>query len=144
VAQDETENVQQPTRNSRLRWTLLVLLAAGALGLAFGLWIGTQPQTATPASSVAGVSSRPTIVIAAQPTAAPPVTVGSAVVAPTASRSPVPAEREYVVQAGDTLRTIAAQEYGDPALWQRVYQANLDVIGNNPDALQPGMRLRIP
>jgi nucleoid-associated protein YgaU len=143
VAQEDTENVEQPARNRRLRWTLLVLLAAGALGLGFGVWIGTQPQTLT-TTGVAGVTSRPTIVIAAQPspTAVSSVTVGS-VASPTASASPSP-EREYVVQAGDTLRTIAAQEYGDPTLWQRVYQANLDVIGNNPDALQPGMRLRIP
>jgi nucleoid-associated protein YgaU len=42
------------------------------------------------------------------------------------------------------LRTIAEQQYGDQALWQKLYQANTDVIGNNPDALQPGMRLRIP
>ena len=144
MAQDDTESAEQPARHARLRWTLLVLLAAGALGLGFGVWVGTQPQTVTPTNRVAGVSSRPTIVIAAQPspTALPPVTVGS-VASPVATSSPSP-EREYVVQAGDTLRTIAAQQYGDPTLWQRVYQANLDVIGNNPDALQPGMRLRIP
>jgi nucleoid-associated protein YgaU len=123
---------------------LLVLLVAGVLGLGFGVWVGTQPPPVTPTNSVAGVSSRPTIVIAAlpSPTAVAPVTVGS-VASPVATRAPSP-EREYVVQAGDTLRTIAAQQYGDPTLWQRVYQANMDVIGNNPDALQPGMRLRIP
>jgi len=118
------------------------LLLAGVLGLGFGFWIAMQPQAP---ATVSGAASRPTIVIAAPP--APSLTAPSA--SPSAIRasispSPSPAEREYVVQAGDTLRTIADDEYGDPTMWQKLYQANTDVIGNNPDALQPGMRLRIP
>jgi nucleoid-associated protein YgaU len=42
------------------------------------------------------------------------------------------------------MRSIAQQVYGDPALWPRIYDANRDVIGPNPDSLQAGTRLRIP
>ena len=51
---------------------------------------------------------------------------------------------DYVVEAGDTLRSIALERYGDSEQWTRIYQANRALIGPNPDALQTGMRLRIP
>jgi nucleoid-associated protein YgaU len=54
------------------------------------------------------------------------------------------ATNEYVVQPGDTLRSIARDEYGDPEQWPRVYDANRDVIGSDPDTLRAGTRLRIP
>ena len=36
--------------------------------------------------------------------------------------------RNHKVVAGETLRSIAAQEYGDPAMWELLYQANPDKI----------------
>jgi nucleoid-associated protein YgaU len=48
------------------------------------------------------------------------------------------------VQPGDTLRSIALQHYGDASQWPRIYQANQDVIGPDPDALKAGTRLRLP
>jgi polar amino acid transport system substrate-binding protein len=52
----------------------------------------------------------------------------------------------YVVQPGDTLSRIARQFYGDAraASWQRIYEANRDVIGDDPGRLRVGMRLQIP
>lgn len=32
--------------------------------------------------------------------------------------------RQHVVAAGDTLRSIAAKHYGDPSLWETIYNAN--------------------
>jgi nucleoid-associated protein YgaU len=114
----------------------LVLVLAGAGGLSFGTWLGQQQAAPEVAGSTAA-SARPTIVVpAASPSASPARS-------PVAVASPAP-DRQYVVVTGDTLRTIAQQQYGDAALWQLVYEANRDVIGNNPDALQTGMRLRIP
>jgi nucleoid-associated protein YgaU len=114
----------------------LVLVLAGAGGLSLGTWLGQQQAAPEVAGSTAA-SARPTIVVpAASPSASPARS-------PVAVASPAP-DRQYVVVTGDTLRTIAQQQYGDAALWQLVYEANRDVIGNNPDALQTGMRLRIP
>ncbi|MBI4348844.1 MAG: hypothetical protein HY553_18540, partial [Elusimicrobia bacterium] len=38
--------------------------------------------------------------------------------------APAPYPRKHTVAAGDTLRSIAAQHYGDPSLWEVVYNAN--------------------
>jgi ABC-type amino acid transport substrate-binding protein len=52
----------------------------------------------------------------------------------------------YVVQPGDTLSRIARRFYGDArgASWQRIYEANRDVIGDDPGRLRVGMKLQIP
>ncbi|HEY2595064.1 MAG TPA: LysM peptidoglycan-binding domain-containing protein, partial [Chloroflexota bacterium] len=72
-----------------------------------------------------------------------PSVVPSAVVA-SATAQPAVAENQYVVQPGDTLRSIALDQYGDADLWQTIYQTNRDAIGRNPDALVAGTILRIP
>jgi len=48
----------------------------------------------------------------------------------------------YTVRAGDTLRKIAIEIYGDESKWIVIYYANEDII--SPDTIYPGMRLRIP
>jgi ABC-type amino acid transport substrate-binding protein len=52
----------------------------------------------------------------------------------------------YVVQPGDTLSKIARKYYGDAwaTSWQRIYEANRDVIGDDPARIQIGMTLEIP
>jgi nucleoid-associated protein YgaU len=50
----------------------------------------------------------------------------------------------YEVQSGDTLLTIAEQYYGDGTQWRRIYDANKDTIGSDPDKLKIGMKLKIP
>jgi nucleoid-associated protein YgaU len=56
------------------------------------------------------------------------------------------ASETYVVQSGDTLSRIAREFYGDAraASWQRIYEANRDVIGDDPGRLRVGMTLQIP
>ena len=46
--------------------------------------------------------------------------------APKHSLAPYP--RNHRVAAGETLRSIASQEYGDPSLWELIYQSNPDKI----------------
>lgn len=53
------------------------------------------------------------------------------------------AVRRYVVRAGDTLRSIAAEVYGDDERWDAIYRANQAVIGD-PDILEVGSTLVIP
>src|SRR5947209_6646760 len=50
----------------------------------------------------------------------------------------------YSVQQGDTLSGIAQQAYGDGNQWQVIYNANTQVIGNDPNLLRPGEVLYIP
>lgn len=45
------------------------------------------------------------------------------------------------VKQGDTLKRIAAKEYGNPNLWRRIADANKI---DNPRLLKPGMKLVIP
>ena len=40
--------------------------------------------------------------------------------------------------------SIAQQFYGDPTQWRRIYDANKDAIGADPDKLKVGTKLTIP
>jgi Tfp pilus assembly protein FimV len=50
----------------------------------------------------------------------------------------------YTVQQGDTLFSIAQQAYGDGNQWQTIYNANVQVIGSDPNLLSVGEVLYIP
>jgi LysM repeat protein len=54
-----------------------------------------------------------------------------------------PASRHYTVQRGDTLSSIAQRFYGNPADWQRLYQANRSVV-RNPNLILGGEVLNVP
>ncbi len=63
--------------------------------------------------------------------------------APAAPPQAAPSQREYVVQKGDTLGTIAARELGSSKKWELIYDANRDRL-KSPAALKIGAGLRIP
>ena len=67
------------------------------------------------------------------------------VAAAAAPPSPLAAYVRYVVKKGDTLPKIAARPeiYGDTGQWQRIYEANRDVIGRDRK-LEIGQVLMIP
>jgi len=50
----------------------------------------------------------------------------------------------YTVQKGDSLSKIAKQHLGDANAWKKIYEANKAVIGDNPDKIFPGQKLKIP
>jgi len=50
-------------------------------------------------------------------------------------------ERDYIVQAGDTLWDISYRFYGDPFLWPRLWRKNQYVP--NPNLIYPGDRIRL-
>lgn len=54
-----------------------------------------------------------------------------------------PPPRNYIVQPGDTLGSIARELLGDGRRWRRIYAANRDRI-EDPHELTPGMELVIP
>jgi nucleoid-associated protein YgaU len=54
-----------------------------------------------------------------------------------------PADRIYVVQAGDSLSKIAKEVYGDLRLSTLIFEANRDQLATE-DAIKPGQHLKIP
>ena len=53
------------------------------------------------------------------------------------------ATQYYEVKKGDTLSKIAKEFYGDPSLYQQIFEANKDQL-KNPDLIKVGQKLRIP
>lgn len=50
----------------------------------------------------------------------------------------------YVVKPGDSLSKISKDVYDNAGLYKKIYEANKDVIGPNPDLIKPGQKLTIP
>lgn len=50
----------------------------------------------------------------------------------------------YVTKEGDSLWSIAQRCYGDVYQWPRIYEANRDTIGPNPDHIEASWALTIP
>lgn len=54
-----------------------------------------------------------------------------------------PAVRDYTVQKGDTLSTIASKKLGSKSKWKQIADANRDRL-NDPHNLVPGTVIRLP
>jgi nucleoid-associated protein YgaU len=100
----------------------------------------TAAVSTSPAAVPASSPARPPL---ASPVASPSAAVSSPAATSTAT-APEVAGESYEVQSGDTLATIAQQFYGDPTQWRRIYDANKDAIGADPDKLKIGMKLTVP
>lgn len=137
------------TRSSlRIRVDAPARTVSAALALSFGVACGAGAAAPTPTAVPAAAT------VAAVPAASPqrpplvsPVPSPAAVVAPAATSVPPTAEvagQTYEVQSGDTLLSIARDQLGDTTQWRRIYDANKDTIGPDPDKLKLGMSLKIP
>jgi hypothetical protein len=51
--------------------------------------------------------------------------------------------QRYTVKSGDSLSKIAKQFYGDAGAYNRIFEANRNIL-NDPDKIQPGQELVIP
>lgn len=49
----------------------------------------------------------------------------------------------HTVKSGETLGKIAKHYYGDPSKYQKIFQANSDIL-KNPDVIHPNQELIIP
>ena len=65
------------------------------------------------------------------------------VAANSAPEEPWAEPREHVVRPGETLSALAAKYLGNRLNYDQIFEANRDQL-TSPDALQVGMRLRIP
>ena len=53
------------------------------------------------------------------------------------------AAKIYEVVSGDSLSKIAKREYGNASEWNRIYDANRDIL-DDPNKIKPGQKLKIP
>ncbi|WP_436397831.1 LysM peptidoglycan-binding domain-containing protein [Roseobacter sp. S98] len=53
-------------------------------------------------------------------------------------------ETPYTVRPGDSLSQIAAREFRNAFLWTRIFEANRELIGSDPDRILAGSRLILP
>ena len=64
-----------------------------------------------------------------------------------AAQVQAPAEKEkvdyYIIQSGDNLSKISKHFYGDPNKYNRIFEANREVI-KDADKIFPGQKIRIP
>jgi 5'-nucleotidase / UDP-sugar diphosphatase len=122
--------------------------AAVTLGVAAACGGGAAAPTPTAVTSATVAAPAPAASPQRPALASPVASPSAAVVTSTgASASPaadVAGGTTYEVQSGDTLASIAQQQYGDGTLWRRIYDANKDAIGADPDKLKLGMQLKIP
>jgi len=55
-----------------------------------------------------------------------------------------PKDKLYTVQEGDTLSFIAKKFYDDAAKYMVIYEANKDLIGDDPNQIKVGQELKVP
>jgi nucleoid-associated protein YgaU len=120
-----TPEGKAPESSNLATWGKVLLGAAGAavVGKAAASYFGNKEEDEQ------------------SPTPEQPTT--NAVVAETETGSTATSARTYTVSSGDTLSKIARHFYNDSNEWQRIFNANRDVL-SNPDRIYPGQHLRIP
>ena len=53
-------------------------------------------------------------------------------------------QKTHTVKAGDTLSALATKYYGDAGKYLAIYEANKEIIGDDPDLIKEGQELVIP
>ena len=71
------------------------------------------------------------------------ITVSGATTAGATTAAATKASSYYTIQSGDTLSKIAKAKYGDASQYNKIFEANREVIGD-PDKIYPGQQIRIP
>jgi len=59
------------------------------------------------------------------------------------AKVPALAAQQYTVKSGDTLSKLAERFYNAPGKWEKIYDANKDIL-KNPNYIYIGMKLTIP
>jgi nucleoid-associated protein YgaU len=112
----------------------------------FALYSETPQQRRQKQMAVEPAVSKPTpkpSVPVTQPEPKPPVPAVSPPAEQSKPTEPKPAQQIHVVEPGQTLSAISTLYYGRADGWQKILEANPDLL-QNPSQIRPGMRLKIP
>lgn len=127
-------------------WRRLVLTACG-VALSAGLLVPAAHATddlPVPIAAGQGDPDRGAALVRGLPLPDRPTTGPVSPVPPVGPVGPAPPRGHLVVvQPGDSLWAIAADHWSGWG-WRRLYAANRAVIGDDPDLIHPGQRLRVP
>lgn len=120
------------------------ILAAGA-----GTWtVASGDSLSTIAESWFGTASAWTLIAEANPSVDPnDLAIGQVLVLPARDSKPAPVAvgtGTHRVRSGENLSSIAKLHYGEERLWSAIHEANRDLIGDDPGALEVDMVLVIP
>ena len=129
-----------------LAWRPL-LIAGAAQAVSITSACGQTAATPTPTTAPPTVAAAAPAPSPARPPLASPASSPAAVVAaptPSAATTSADSDQTYEVKSGDTLLTISEEVYGDATKWRKIYDANKDLIGADPDKLKLEMKLKIP
>jgi NitT/TauT family transport system substrate-binding protein len=72
-----------------------------------------------------------------------PASTEKAVTVPVTAKATKPGAQEYSVKLGDTLSKLAERFYNSPYKWEKIYEANKDIL-KNPHYIYVGQKLMIP
>ncbi len=107
-----------------------------------------QPVPSSPSSATPVVPVTPVPAASAAPAAAVPslATVTTPLKSPSTQSASVSiaGAREYKVQRGDTLYSIATRQLGSGKRWSEIRDLNTVALGGKPEGLKPGQVLRLP
>ena len=110
-------------------------IAIAVIALAFIFRPVEAPTKLQPAAAASKPTSAPVAAV---------VPIATPTVAPTSTPEQSAAAGEvYVVESGDTLSTIAKKYYDDASKFDKIFEANKDIL-ESPDSLQIGQKLKIP
>lgn len=112
-----------------------------------GAWIAVQLPGRLQAWVAAQLIVQPATVTTPQATKTPTIAPTPFTRVDTPTATPLPlliTPRTHRVNAADTLATIAKQYYGNQGLWQLIYEANRNLLGDDPNAIPVGAELVIP
>ncbi|NSX87759.1 LysM peptidoglycan-binding domain-containing protein [Agrobacterium tumefaciens] len=97
-----------------------------------------KPAAPAPAATAPAPAAAPAAPAATAPAATAPAATAPATTTPAAAAA---AASKYVVEKGDSLWKIAAEKYGDGALWSRIAKAN---TLKHPNHIEIGEELELP
>lgn len=117
-----------------------VLAVAGVVIIAvIALAFVLNPGGESPADAKSGPVAKPT----SAPAAVVPVASPTAAATAAPSVATKAGGRIHEVASGDTLMEVAKKYYGDPMGYEKIFEANKDIL-DSPDSLQIGQKLKIP
>jgi len=122
------------------------LISGMVVVIAATIYLATRPDLSFnrlhPRSSPAETNSLYTLLPAA-PQESPPENTSDRDWTAYEQTEKIQTQKFHIVRKRETLSDVARQYYGSPAKWQKIYNANRDVV-TNPNAVRPGTKLVLP